>query len=73
MVGLEYACADDRGGAEIVTFDSKTGNQLQIQNQVIPVGLQGLKRLKDKWPKECFGGQFGDIQPTQLSRDLNIH
>ena len=30
MVGLEYACADDRGGAGIVTFDPKIGNQLEI-------------------------------------------
>ena len=41
MIGLKYACADDRGGAEIVTFDPKTGDQLERQEQAIPVGLQG--------------------------------
>ena len=41
VIGLEYTCADDRGGTEIVTFDPKTGDQLEIQKQVIPVGLQG--------------------------------
>ena len=41
VVKLEYACAYDRDGTEIVTFDPKTGDQLEIQKQVIPVGLQG--------------------------------
>ena len=37
MAGLEYACADDWGGGEIVTFDPKTGDQREIQKQIILV------------------------------------
>ena len=36
VVGLEYASADDRGGAEVLTFDPNTGDQLDIQKRVIP-------------------------------------
>ena len=40
------------GGAEILTFDPKTGDQPEIQYQVISAGLQDFKWLKkDKRPK----------------------